>query len=654
MTNRCSGVLALSLVCGLFACGEEGAESGTTAAECVQSDLVAQCPPNTMPELSANSEAICSNSGEVGGSSTADGSEGSGRVENVCAGSGNCQLVCRLINPCDFGVERVSPTDGVICRIPEGGCGDGVCEAGEDPATCPQDCESECTIGSSRCIDGQLQRCAANGLLEEPVDCPASYTCVEAEDGTASCEGGCEPGTARCSDGLLQRCSASGVYESPEACRDEELCREDGDTALCVAAACGDSVIQEGTEDCDDGNNVTEACAYGVESCVVCNSMCIEVPGEVSFCGDNIVQDGEEECDDGDTDTALCPYNETSCTVCDSQCNFVPGEVSSICGDEEIDAENGEACDDGEVSVSAAGSCPNCQPATCGDGFVRRDILDINAEAFEACDDGNAVNVGDGCNADCQLTEEDPLGPRDCVISDSGGIDGMCGPGGGGEMGCEMDGYRCISRVSRETRGEQQGKCEFENRLAFTGEEDGNRVAIVSGTLTTQQEKRDVDIYRYQQRCGYGDDPSWNGSDCTGANQAQYLFVLDFESPRDSDGTFNAADYPSFSPDLVTNTCNGAQNDDEGAWVACKCPDWHPLCAASERMARRYRAFWCVSATEVGAYTVAIGEGIDSGWPSRSIDYTLRVTEMLGVSGCDDYRPPERQALCDRGVTIDQ
>ena len=117
--------------------------------------------------------------------------------------------------------------------------------------------------------------------------------------------------TSRCSDGLLQRCSASGVYESPEACRDEELCREDGNTALCVAAACGDSVIQEGTEECDDGNNVIEAQVYGVESCVVCNSMCVEVAGEVSFCGDNIVQEGEEECDDGDTETALCPYNET-------------------------------------------------------------------------------------------------------------------------------------------------------------------------------------------------------------------------------------------------------------------------------------------------------------------------------------------------------
>ena len=153
-------LLCLLIASGLVACGEEGAESGTTAAECVQSDLVAQCPPNTMPELSANSEAICSNTAEGDGSSTVDGTEGSAQVENVCAGSGNCQLVCRLINPCDFGVERVSPTDGVICRIPEGG-GDGVCEAGEDPATCPQDCESECTIGSSRCVDGQLQRCVA-------------------------------------------------------------------------------------------------------------------------------------------------------------------------------------------------------------------------------------------------------------------------------------------------------------------------------------------------------------------------------------------------------------------------------------------------------------------------------------------------------------
>ena len=133
-------LLCLLIASGLVACGEEGAESGTTAAECVQSDLVAQCPPNTMPELSANSEAICSNTAEGDGSSTVDGTEGSARVENVCAGSGNCQLVCRLINPCDFGVERVSPTDGVICRIPEA-----VVMAVKQgrSATCPQDCESD-------------------------------------------------------------------------------------------------------------------------------------------------------------------------------------------------------------------------------------------------------------------------------------------------------------------------------------------------------------------------------------------------------------------------------------------------------------------------------------------------------------------------------
>jgi cysteine-rich repeat protein len=62
-----------------------------------------------------------------------------------------------------------------------------------------------------------------------------------------------------------------------------------------------------------------------------------------------------------------------------------------ICGDGVVDP--GEGCDDGNASNQD--SCvTGCQPASCGDGFLR--------PGFEACDDGNAVG-GDGCEADCTL-----------------------------------------------------------------------------------------------------------------------------------------------------------------------------------------------------------------------------------------------------------
>lgn len=62
---------------------------------------------------------------------------------------------------------------------------------------------------------------------------------------------------------------------------------------------CGNGIVEEG-ESCDDGNRVTEACDYGEISCLICNILCQEVPGETRYCGDDIIQiDFDEQCDDG-------------------------------------------------------------------------------------------------------------------------------------------------------------------------------------------------------------------------------------------------------------------------------------------------------------------------------------------------------------------
>ena len=55
----------------------------------------------------------------------------------------------------------------------------------------------------------------------------------------------------------------------------------------CELATCGDGVIWNegrGTENCDDGNAVSELCSYGQENCIVCGSTCREEAGETSFC----------------------------------------------------------------------------------------------------------------------------------------------------------------------------------------------------------------------------------------------------------------------------------------------------------------------------------------------------------------------------------
>jgi cysteine-rich repeat protein len=73
----------------------------------------------------------------------------------------------------------------------------------------------------------------------------------------------------------------------------------------CVVV-CGDSLLG-GTESCDDGNAVTEACTYGATSCTVCSATCSLVAGATSFCGDGTLNP-TEFCDDGNL------VNDDSCS----------------------------------------------------------------------------------------------------------------------------------------------------------------------------------------------------------------------------------------------------------------------------------------------------------------------------------------------------
>jgi cysteine-rich repeat protein len=78
-------------------------------------------------------------------------------------------------------------------------------------------------------------------------------------------------------------------------------------------AACGDGTVDTG-EACDDGNTITETdadCEYRA-ICPICNADCSAVLSlNGGFCGDEIVDEGYEECDDG---------NDVLGDGCDGEC----------------------------------------------------------------------------------------------------------------------------------------------------------------------------------------------------------------------------------------------------------------------------------------------------------------------------------------------
>ena len=184
---------------------------------------------------------------------------------------------------------------------------------------------------------------------------------------------------------------------------------------------CGDSYRTVG-EDCDDGNSVTEDCAYGT-SCTVCNDSCLDGPGNTSWCGDGTLSAAYESCDCGgatvigdyppvyEYESATCgselpnnrcdDYSSVStdtCTLCIG-CSVVLQTVP-YCGDGYKDSV--EACDDGNANNND-GCTDECLLAFCGDGYIYN-----TGAGTEVCDDGaknglyeTECNPGPCCNTTC-------------------------------------------------------------------------------------------------------------------------------------------------------------------------------------------------------------------------------------------------------------
>jgi len=231
----------------------------------------------------------------------------------------------------------------------------------------------------------------------------------------------CTPVTF-CGDGI--------VNDVTEQCDDGDNIDNDECTNNCTLPRCGDGIVQpSNNEECDDGNNIDgDGCQGDCQN---------------PECGDGILDAGEE-CDDGNTIDG---------DGCQGDCQ------NPECGDGILDA--GEECDDGNT-IDGDGCQGDCQNPECGDG-----ILDPGEE----CDDGNTID-GDGCQGDCQNPEcgDGILDPGEqCDDGNNVGGDGcsatcrseICGnnvldPGeecdGTANQNCESG--VCLSNCTCETDGE--------------------------------------------------------------------------------------------------------------------------------------------------------------------------------------------------------
>jgi len=294
------------------------------------------------------------------------------------SGPSTCSPVCgdHLVvdgEACDDGNSRNDYDSVFGCQLAT--CGDGFVHTHGTPPF--EECEPPNTATCDATCHTIIPPGCGDGIVNQPGE--------ECDDGNASntddCTNFCK--LAVCGDGFVH---ATGTPPF-------EQCEPPG-TVTCDASCqalpfCGDGIVNQIGEECDDGNNLNDdACTVGCKN---------------AFCGDGFKYKGVEDCEPPNTAT------------CDATCHEIK---PARCGNHVLDP--GEECDDG--NNSNRDDCTNlCKLATCGDGVVHSK----GAPPFEECDDGNTL-PGDGCSPTCQL---------ECG---NGQIDGGCSLGAVGQP-CDSD-----------------------------------------------------------------------------------------------------------------------------------------------------------------------------------------------------------------------
>ena len=325
---------------------------------------------------------------------------------------------------CDEGA--LSPSDGLTFGI----CGDGTRNIDEDcddgNTNNGDGCSAQCQ-DETKNPDGSDTAVCGNGKKESGEACDDGNH----EDGDG-CSADCKHAdyTDDPSDEPTSTCG-DGIIEGDEVCDDGN--QENGDTcsADCLQilqvepenpdAECGNGIL-ENQETCDDENTLSgDGCSTDckIEDGWTCfYTTCFPIQ-----CGNGILEKGEV-CDAGlnAKDYGYDAFGNLNCT---SDC-----EHAAYCGDGLLNADYGEACDQGELNGTVPygnnGCTTDCQRTPfCGDGiFTRQYNTAEDAIIAEDCDPKDP-NASDGCTDDCKQKEGWLCMPATgvCTQQDTGGED---------------------------------------------------------------------------------------------------------------------------------------------------------------------------------------------------------------------------------------
>lgn len=400
---------------GVVGCGD-GTEGTKTAEVCADRELENQCPVGTAPNLAAAAMSQCSTSAQGGASQGSTGDvSGQASLDQVCIGTGTCQIACEVIQGycAEFGVKSLSRNE-LVCATADDrtACGNGTCDPGETPATCPSDCGAECETGASRCDGVQIQECNALGRWESRA-CPADEECRFGDE-AASCEPlprSCEAGAARCDGEQIQECSPHGMWVSRD-CEAQHECRNVDDTVECLpiprtcepgTLRCDGQQIQEctpqadwETRDCEGG----QECRVedDVAACLATPLDC--EPGSTRCDGPRLQECTPQahwdarECEPGNE--CRTENGESACRplprVCEPDQQRCNGDGFQGCTDlgqwgEVVGCPAEQICDEETAACAIAGPPPECaEPCTCLISGENRGIRIVGGVAINTMD----------------------------------------------------------------------------------------------------------------------------------------------------------------------------------------------------------------------------------------------------------------------------